>query len=109
MSKSEQPIALIDTPDGYSRWLMELTHTWTNIEFVQGLLAQLPSIEAIKREFDRTDVEFVQQAVAQLPSIMAIEREFDRTDVEFVQQAVGQLPSIKAIKRELVGIDGGDV
>ena len=56
-----------------------------------------------------TDLEFVQQAVAQLPSIMAIEREFDRTDVEFVQQAVGQLPSIKAIKRELVGIDGGDV
>ncbi|MFN5391342.1 MAG: DUF1016 domain-containing protein, partial [Pseudanabaena sp.] len=24
MSKSEQPIALIDTPDGYNIWLMEL-------------------------------------------------------------------------------------
>ena len=50
MSKSEQPIALIDTPDGHNRWLMELAHTWKNIEFVQEVLAQLPSIEAIERE-----------------------------------------------------------
>jgi hypothetical protein len=75
MSKSEQPIALIDTPDGHNIWLRELAYTWTNIEFVQEVLAQLPSIEAIEREL----------------------QEFDGTDVEFVQQAVGQLPSIKAI------------
>ena len=59
MSKSEQPIASIDTPDGYSIWLMELAHTWKNIEFVQEVLAQLPSIEAIERElqgFDGGDV-----------------------------------------------------
>lgn len=83
MSKSEQLIALIGTPDSYNIQLMELASTWS-------------------------DIEFVQQAVAQLPSIETIEREFDRTDVEFVQQAVGQLPSIEAIERELQGIDGGD-
>jgi|GEM_PF-1670859 len=59
MSKSEQPIASIDMPDGYSIWLMELAYTWKNIEFVQEVLAQLPSIEAIERElqgFDGGDV-----------------------------------------------------
>ena len=55
MSKSEQPIALIDTSDGYSIWLMELAHTWKNVEFVQQAVAQLPSIEAIKRELQRID------------------------------------------------------
>ena len=50
MSKSEQPIALIDTPDGHNIWLRELAHTWKNIEFVQQAVAQLPSIEAIERE-----------------------------------------------------------
>jgi hypothetical protein len=50
MSKSEEPIALIDTPDGYSRWLMGLAHTWKNIEFVQQAVAQLPSIKAIERK-----------------------------------------------------------
>jgi hypothetical protein len=50
MSKSEQPIALIDAPDCYNGWLRELVHTWTNIEFVQEVLAQLPNIKAFKRE-----------------------------------------------------------
>ena len=50
MSKSEQPIALIDTPDDHNIWLMELAYTWKNIEFVQEVLAQLPSIKAIERE-----------------------------------------------------------
>ena len=50
MSKSEQPIALIDTPDDHNIWLMELAHTWKNIEFVQQAVAQLASIEAIDRE-----------------------------------------------------------
>ena len=39
MSKSEQPIALIDTPDDHNIWLMELAYTWKNIEFVQDVLA----------------------------------------------------------------------
>ena len=59
MSKSEQPIALIDTPDDHNIWLMELAHTWKNIGVVQEVLAQLPSIEAIERElqgFDGGDV-----------------------------------------------------
>jgi hypothetical protein len=55
MSKSEEPIALIHTPDGHNIWLMELIHTWTNIEFVQEVLAQLPSIEAIERELQGID------------------------------------------------------
>ena len=55
MSKSEQPIALIDTPDDHKIWLMELAHTWKNIEFVQEVLAQLPSIEVIERELQRID------------------------------------------------------
>ena len=55
MSKSEQPIALIDTPDDHNIWLMELAHTWKNIEFVQQVIAQLPSIEAIERELMRFD------------------------------------------------------
>ena len=56
MSKSEQPIALIDTPpDDHNIWLMELAHTWKNIEFVQEVLAQLPSIEAIERELRGID------------------------------------------------------
>ena len=50
MSKSERPIALIDMPDGYNVWLREFVDTWTNIEFVQEVLAQLPSVEAIERE-----------------------------------------------------------
>jgi hypothetical protein len=50
MSKSEQPIALIDMPDGYNVWLREFVDTWTNIEFVQEVLAQLPSIKAIERK-----------------------------------------------------------
>jgi hypothetical protein len=45
MSKSAQSITSID-----SRWLIELAHTWTDIEFVQEMLAQLPNIEEIKRE-----------------------------------------------------------
>lgn len=59
MNQSERPIALIDVPDGYNIWLKELVHTWTNIEFVQEVLAQLPSIEVIERElmgFDGGDV-----------------------------------------------------
>jgi hypothetical protein len=56
MSKSKQPIASIE-----GRWLMDLAHTWTNIVFVQEVLAQLASVGAI-----------VQQAVAQLPSIESI-------------------------------------
>lgn len=112
MSKSAQSITSIDTPDGYNIWLSELIHTWTNIEFVQEVLAQLLSIEVIEREFDRTDVGFVQQPVGQLPSIKAIKQELpgiNGIDVEFVQQAVAQLPSIGAIERELQGFDGGDV
>ena len=55
MSKSEQPVALIDTSDDHNIWLMELAHTWKNIEFVQEVLAQLPSIEVIERELQRID------------------------------------------------------
>jgi hypothetical protein len=59
MSKSEQPIASIDPPDGYNIWLMEPAHTWTGVEIVQQLAGQLPSIEDIERElrgFDGGDV-----------------------------------------------------
>jgi hypothetical protein len=87
MSKSGQPIALTDMPDGYNIWLIKLTHTWKNIEFVQAPLAQILSIKAIEQELHG----------------------FDGTNIEFVQQAAGQLPSIGAIERELMGVDGGDV
>jgi hypothetical protein len=50
MSKSERPVALMD-----SRWLMELAHTWIDIEFVQQAVAQLPSIGAIERELQGID------------------------------------------------------
>ncbi len=86
MSKSAQSITSIGTPDGHNIWLRGLVHTWTNIEFVQDMLAQLLSIKAIRWELQI----------------------INGTDVEFVQQAVAQLPSIEAIERELQGINGGD-
>ena len=40
-----KPTALIQPPEGYS-------DTWTDLEFVQVPLAQLPSIEGIERELE---------------------------------------------------------
>lgn len=55
MSKSEQPITSTDTPDDHNIWSMELSHTWKNIEFVQQVVARMPSIEAIERELQEID------------------------------------------------------
>jgi hypothetical protein len=55
MSKPEQPIALIDTPDAHNICLKELAPMWSDIEFVQQAVGQLPSIKEIERELIRFD------------------------------------------------------
>ena len=64
---NSKPISLIQPPDGYAdlrnsfpnmkgfsprnlKYMRTFAHTWTDVKFVQEVLAQLPSIEDIERE-----------------------------------------------------------